>query len=94
VAQGAPTNAFDVGSIGGKHGEAEAVSEASVELLAYEIKGSGEWESIQPGRDGVAGAAEEPGRARLPSSVPREMRHAGRLHGPGQSAGRQRAAPS
>jgi hypothetical protein len=30
-----------------------------VELPAFELEGSGEWESIQPGRGRTAGAAEE-----------------------------------
>jgi hypothetical protein len=49
VAQGGPAAALHVGSIGGKDSKAEAVSEAVVELPAFELEGSGERESIQPG---------------------------------------------
>jgi hypothetical protein len=59
AARGCPTAVLHAGSIGGKHGEAEAVSEASAEVPAFELEVSGEWESIQPGRGGVAGPAEE-----------------------------------
>jgi hypothetical protein len=73
AAQGGPTAALHVRSIEGKHAEAEAVSEAGVELPAFEPEGSGEWESIQPRRGEGAGAGEESGpgrsRARLASSV-------------------------
>jgi hypothetical protein len=48
-------------SIGGKHGEAEAVLEAGVELHAFNLEGSGGWESIQPGRGWAAGTPEKSG---------------------------------
>jgi hypothetical protein len=57
AAQGGPTAALYVGGIVGKH--YDAVSEASVELPAFELEGSGERKSIQQGRGGAAGAAEE-----------------------------------
>jgi hypothetical protein len=65
AAQGGPTATLHTGSIGGKHGEGEAVLEASAELPAFELEGSAEWESIQPGRGGAAGAAEESGQGVL-----------------------------
>jgi hypothetical protein len=49
----------------------EEVVEAGVELPAFELEGSGEWESVQPGRSGAAGKGEE--SVRLPSWVPGEM---------------------
>jgi hypothetical protein len=46
VVQGGPAAAVHVGSIVGKHGKAEAASEAGLELPRFELEGSGEWESI------------------------------------------------
>jgi hypothetical protein len=69
AAQGGPTAALHIESVGGKHGKAKAVPEAGVELPAFELESSGERESIQPGGGRVAGTAEESG-PRLPSSVP------------------------
>jgi hypothetical protein len=65
VAQGGPAAALHIGSIREKHGEAEAVPEAGVDHPAFELEGSGEWESIQPGTGGAAGAAEESGLGAL-----------------------------
>jgi hypothetical protein len=59
ASQGGPTAALHVWSIGGKHGKAEAVSEAGVELPTFELEGLGEWDSVQPGRGGAAGTAED-----------------------------------
>jgi hypothetical protein len=42
---------------GGKHGVAEVVSEAGVELPAFELEGSGDRMRIQSGRVGAAGTA-------------------------------------
>jgi hypothetical protein len=67
--QGGLIAALHAGSIGGKHGESEAASEASVQLPALELEGSGERKSIKSDRGGTAGAAEKGARARLPSSV-------------------------
>jgi hypothetical protein len=61
AAEGGLAAALHVGSIGGKYGETEAVSEAGVELPAFELEGSGERKSIQPGGGGAAGAAKESG---------------------------------
>jgi hypothetical protein len=60
-AQGDPTAALHIWSVGGKHGKAKAVPEAGVELPAFELESSGEWESIQPGGGRAAGTAEESG---------------------------------
>jgi hypothetical protein len=65
AAQRGPAASLHIRSSGGKHGEAEAVSEAGVELLAFELEGSGEQESIQPGRGRAAGAAEQLGLGAL-----------------------------
>jgi hypothetical protein len=59
AAQGGPAAAVHIWSIWGKHGKAEAVSEAGVILPAFELEGSGEHENIQPGRGRAAGAPEE-----------------------------------
>jgi hypothetical protein len=58
AAKGGTTATLHVRSIGGKDGEAEAVSEAFLELPAFELEGSAELESIQGCRGGAAGAAE------------------------------------
>jgi hypothetical protein len=65
VAQGDPTAAVHIRSVGGKHGKAKAVPEAHVELPTFELESSGEWESIQPGGGRAAGAAEESGPGAL-----------------------------
>jgi hypothetical protein len=67
AAQGDPTAALHIWSVGGKHGKAKAVPEAGVELPAFELESSGEWESIQPGRGRAAGAAEGSGPGALAS---------------------------
>jgi hypothetical protein len=41
------------------------VLKAGAELPAFELEGFEEWESIQPGRGGAAGAAEESGPGAL-----------------------------
>jgi hypothetical protein len=53
------------GGIEMQHGEAEAVSESSLELPALEFKGSCEREGIQPGRCGATGTGEESGTSTL-----------------------------
>jgi hypothetical protein len=58
AAKGGTTDTLHVRSIGGKHGEAEAVSDAFLKLPAFELEGSAELESIQRCRGGAAGAAE------------------------------------
>jgi hypothetical protein len=65
AAQGDPTAALHIRSVGGKHGKAKAVPEAGVELPAFELESSGEWESTQPGGGRAAGAAEESGPGAL-----------------------------
>jgi hypothetical protein len=65
AAQGGPAVALHVGSIGGKHGEAEAVPEAGVDLAAFELEGSGERKSRQVDGGGAIGAAEELGPGAL-----------------------------
>jgi hypothetical protein len=65
AAQGDPTAELHIWSVGGKHGKAKAVLEASVELPAFELKSSGEWEGIQPGGGRAAGTAEESGPGAL-----------------------------
>jgi hypothetical protein len=65
AAQGDPTAALHIRSVGGKHGKAKAVPEAGVELPAFELESTGEWESIQPGGGRAAGAAEESGPGAL-----------------------------
>jgi hypothetical protein len=58
AAQGDPTAALHIRSVGGKHGKAKALPEAGVELPAFELESTGEWESIQPSGGRAAGAAE------------------------------------
>jgi hypothetical protein len=65
AAQGDPTAALHIWSVGGKHGKAKAVPEAGVELPTFELESSGEWESIPPGGGRAAGAAEESGPGAL-----------------------------
>jgi hypothetical protein len=88
AAEGGTAAALHVGSIGEKHGK--AVYEASVELPALELEGSGERETIRPGKGRAAGAAEELGPVYL--QYRGERRPAGCLHRPWQSARRARAA--
>jgi hypothetical protein len=45
--------------------DVKAVPEAGVELPAFELESSGEWESIQPGGGRAAGTAEESGPGML-----------------------------
>jgi hypothetical protein len=65
AAQGGPTAALHIESVGGKHSKAKAVPEAGVELPTFELESPGEWESIQPGGGRAAGAAEESGPGAL-----------------------------
>jgi hypothetical protein len=63
-------------------------------MSPHHPRGRGSHRRMCRGRWCDLGAAEKRARACLPSSVPGgERRHAGRLHGPGRSAGRPHAAP-
>jgi hypothetical protein len=65
AAQGDPTASLHIWSVGAKHGKAKAAPEAGVELPAFGLESSGEWESIHPGGGRAAGAAEESGPGTL-----------------------------
>jgi hypothetical protein len=58
-AKGGATVALHGRGVGGKHAEAEAVAEASADFPTLEFKSPSAGESVDPGRGGAAGAAEQ-----------------------------------